>query len=104
MAVVEVHPEPMYGPWIEEFVLDPYVLSKAQFAESASTCSLGSKTVWQGGTRLPRYTGARGCVAQKGPHWNDCRHHRPAQFEENVPNGIDVPASIGGQREGGAID
>lgn len=27
MAIVEVHPEPIDGPWIEGFVLDRHVIS-----------------------------------------------------------------------------
>ena len=39
MAVVEVHPEPIGGPWVEGFVLDQHVISSRPLAMSPSTCN-----------------------------------------------------------------
>jgi len=53
MAVVEVHPEPIGGPWVEGFVLDQHVISSRPLAMSPSTCN----------SRQPARRSANWCIS-----------------------------------------
>jgi hypothetical protein len=78
MAVVEVHPAPIDGQWIEGFVLDRHVISNRPIGYPRRASAVQDLGLFRkAGAGPSRYTRLRGCVALWGPSLDACGNRTP---------------------------